>query len=37
MNQKTKQCNRCLMDTTADDVYFDKNGYCNFCTDLIKN
>ena len=36
MNQKTKQCNRCLMDTTADDIYFDKNGYCNFCTDLIK-
>lgn len=26
-------CNRCVMDTTATEIKFDENGYCNFCTD----
>ena len=25
------------MDTTADDIKFDKNNYCNYCSDFIKN
>lgn len=25
-------CKRCVMDTSAKEIVFDKNGYCNFCT-----
>ena len=31
-----KMCSRCIMDTTAKDIIFDKNGICNFCTDFLK-
>jgi hypothetical protein len=24
------------MDTTADNITFDENGYCNYCTDFIR-
>lgn len=27
-----KVCRRCVMDTTAKEIEFDANGYCNFCT-----
>lgn len=26
-----KQCNRCVMDTTAPKIVFDDNGICNYC------
>ena len=29
-------CSRCVMDTTADEIYFDKNNYCNFCSEVIQ-
>ena len=29
-------CKRCIMDTTANEITFDKKGNCNYCTDLIK-
>lgn len=28
-------CNRCIMDTTAQEITFDEHGYCNFCTDFL--
>ncbi len=31
-----KICNRCLMDTSAIDIYFDKKGNCNFCSEFLK-
>lgn len=30
-------CRRCVMDTTAEEIVFDENGYCNFCTTAIKS
>ena len=27
-------CSRCVMDTTADKIYFDKNNFCNFCSEV---
>lgn len=30
-----QQCNRCVMDTTAQDIVFDEKGNCNFCSDFI--
>jgi N-acetyl sugar amidotransferase len=30
-------CTRCVMDTTADDITFDKDGHCNFCNKFIEN
>lgn len=30
-----KQCKRCVMDTTAQDMVFDKDGNCNFCNDFL--
>lgn len=35
--QKLFQCSRCVMDTTADEINFDSDGVCNFCTELINN
>jgi len=29
-------CKRCVMDTTDPEIYFDENGYCNHCTNSIK-
>jgi N-acetyl sugar amidotransferase len=37
--EKTKEyriCPRCVMDTTDPDIVFDKNGYCNHCTNAIE-
>ena len=31
-----KICTRCVMDETVPDIFFDKNGVCNFCTAAIK-
>lgn len=31
-----QQCNRCVMDTTAQNIVFDEDGICNFCTDFLK-
>lgn len=32
-----QQCKRCLMDNRSDKtIQFDQNGYCNYCTDIIK-
>ena len=31
-----KQCNRCVMDTTASEIVFDENGNCNFCNTFLK-
>jgi len=31
-----RQCKRCLMDTTAKDIVFDKYGNCNFCEEFIE-
>jgi N-acetyl sugar amidotransferase len=35
--QKLLQCSRCVMDTTADEISFDSNGVCNFCTELFNH
>jgi N-acetyl sugar amidotransferase len=32
---KYQICNRCIMDTSAEDIFFDINGNCNFCCDFI--
>jgi len=29
------QCSRCIMDTTDPEISFDKNGYCNHCTNFF--
>lgn len=29
-------CKRCIMDTTADEITFDENSFCNFCTEYLK-
>lgn len=31
-----QRCTRCVMDTTANDITFDKKGYCNYCTEFIE-
>lgn len=32
-----QQCKRCLMDNKSDkSIQFDQNGYCNYCTEIIK-
>ena len=35
-NLKVQVCKNCIMDTTADDIIFDKFGVCNFCKDFEK-
>ena len=30
-----KTCTRCVMDTTAKHIFFNKNGCCNYCSDFI--
>lgn len=29
-------CNRCLMDTSAEDIIFDDKGFCNYCTEFLE-
>ena len=31
-----KICNRCLMDTSAEEIYFDEQGNCQFCNNFLK-
>jgi len=30
-----RQCNRCVMDTSDPDIFFDDNGYCNHCNNYF--
>jgi len=32
---KYQVCNRCIMDSTAIDIIFNSNGFCNFCSDFL--
>jgi len=34
---KQQVCNRCVMDTSAEDIVFDENGVCNYCKDFLLN
>lgn len=36
-NNSYQICNRCVMDTSDPDIVFDKQGYCNHCTDFLDN
>lgn len=29
-------CKRCVMDTSAEEISFDSNGVCNFCTEFLE-
>lgn len=31
-----QQCTRCAMDTTAQDITFDDDGVCNYCTEFLE-
>jgi N-acetyl sugar amidotransferase len=33
---KYQVCSRCIMDTTAEDIYFGKDGICNYCSNFLK-
>ncbi len=35
MPKNYKICNRCVMDTSAIDITFSREGYCNFCSDYL--
>ena len=35
-NISFKECRRCVMDTTAQDIIFDKDGVCNFCSEFLE-
>lgn len=28
-------CNRCVMDTSASDIVFDEEGFCNYCSEFL--
>lgn len=32
-----KICSRCIMDSSVDDILFDENNMCNYCTDFIQH
>lgn len=32
---KYQVCLRCIMDTSADEIIFDNNGICNYCSDFL--
>ena len=32
-----KICNSCIMDTSDEKIFFDKQGICNHCNNLKKN
>ncbi len=34
-NRPYQVCARCVMDTSAPDITFDKDGVCNYCTDFL--
>jgi N-acetyl sugar amidotransferase len=29
-------CTRCVLDTSATEIIFDENGFCNYCTDVLR-
>ena len=31
-----QMCSRCVMDTSAEDIVFDENGVCNYCTEFVE-
>lgn len=35
MTADYRVCARCIMDTSADDIRFDEQGICNYCTDFV--
>lgn len=35
MKKKYQQCTRCVMDTSAEGIVFDKDGVCNYCTNFL--
>jgi len=35
MEDEYRMCGRCVMDTTASEIRFDENGFCNYCTEAI--
>lgn len=36
MDNEIKQCKRCIMDDVSDpNIYFDNNGYCNYCNHAL--
>lgn len=37
VNRPYQQCKRCVMDTTARLISFDRSGVCNYCRDCEKN
>jgi N-acetyl sugar amidotransferase len=36
MENEYRMCVRCIMDTTASEIRFDENGYCNYCTEALE-
>ena len=34
-NNKLITCKRCVMDSSVNDIFFDSNGFCNYCHELI--
>ena len=34
---KYQICTRCVMDTSDPDIFFDKNGICNYCNNFKDN
>lgn len=35
MNNNYQICNRCIMDSTIKDIFFNKKGNCNYCEDFL--
>lgn len=35
MTELVRVCTRCIMDSTADDIRFDADGVCNYCTEFV--
>ncbi|WP_338617698.1 N-acetyl sugar amidotransferase [Pigmentiphaga sp. CHJ604] len=35
MQEPNVTCRRCVMDTSASNITFDKEGYCNFCSEFL--
>lgn len=33
--KQVQACKRCVMDTSAPDIFFDEAGFCNFCSDFV--
>ncbi|MGQ0443514.1 MAG: N-acetyl sugar amidotransferase [Methylophilaceae bacterium] len=31
-----RECTRCVMNESANDIHFDALGHCNYCTDMLK-